>query len=47
MMDNFHYIILKLGAILALAIVNIASASDPSPLQDICVATNDLKKMGT
>ena len=39
--NNLAYIVL-----LAMA-VSLASASDPSPLQDYCVALNDWKAVGT
>ena len=43
-MANIHYFTLTI-AILALA-SSLAYASDPSPLQDFCVAINDPKAAG-
>ena len=40
-MKGVHFLLTI--SVLALAVSNIVSAYDPSPLQDFCVATNDPK----
>ena len=43
-MSNFHYFTITI-AVLAM-VSSLANASDPSPLQDFCVAVNDSKAAG-